>query len=65
MEGAITVKLADRIANTEAVWAEDKTKLKAMYIDEFPRFKAKLYKSSDKAPVSNMWHYLIAITEGW
>lgn len=57
-EGAIYVKLADRIANMEACFAEGKDDLLLMYRDEHKGFSAALY-SNDAGPVTlRMWIYL-------
>lgn len=52
-DDAITLKLADRIANTEAS-LEDKSKLK-MYIKEYPGFREALFKSGTH---DSMWRHL-------
>lgn len=53
-DDAITLKLADRIANVEASLQEDKGKLQ-MYSKEYVEFRSKLFKSGSH---DAMWRHL-------
>ena len=56
---ALTVKLADRIANTEAS-LQSNSKLYKMYVKEFPVFKGLLYNPQD-VELMLMWNRLIEL----
>lgn len=54
-DDAITLKLADRIANTEASINQDDEKKMKMYAKEYDGFRTKLYK---KGTHDSMWRHL-------
>ena len=61
--GAVPLKLADRIANTEACLAENKDRLYQMYQEELNEFSQRLYDPKCMGHVRSMWQYLDKITQ--
>ncbi|MCO4747344.1 MAG: HD domain-containing protein [Proteobacteria bacterium] len=60
--GAVTVKLADRIANVEACWASQSYKL-FRYRDEYPAFREAM-RDDANLPRLVMWDHLDTLL-GW
>ena len=61
-EGAVRLKLADRIANVSACWAE-RSKLLFMYRQEYAQFRAGLHTNA-RGVEQAMWQELDALM-GW
>lgn len=60
-DDAITLKLADRIANTEACITQDDEKKMKMYAKEYEGFKAQLHK---KGTHDALWRHLDFLMSG-